>query len=730
MLNRNFAIALAVAMVLAVLYGCSSSGGIKNERDMFKEDAEMLQGSLDTANEKVMGLTGELDMAKARVTELDGMLATANSTNMDLQGELDMAKARVTELDGMLATANSTNMDLQGMLDMAKARVTELDGMLATANSTNMDLQGELDMAKARVTELDGMLATANSTNMDLQGMLDMAKARVTELDGMLATANSTNMDLQGMLDMAKARVTELDDTIASLRTELGTATGNAGVLTARNAGFATAQTARENAIAAGTAATDAVSKATTKSGELDTLDVAGDSAMARQNAQDVLDAKTEANAAVEKAKDALDSAKASAGDLGLDIEAEMSTDALTRALKEAIGVAETQYMAAMQSRDSDALKNAVEIITGAEPEAEDYPMEPLDHGKAVAMDIGGALMATSTTDGAGTRVMHGAVAATESTDPSETHVKGDNHVGSTWADIVGAGNIMKMRIAISTDDTDLVNAASITDEPRSSITLEGPLNAVQLEDGAEHEGDYKDIPGTVFCAGTCGVMMGTDGETLTGDWFFNPTSEIEWYVRNAADTGYMPETLYARFGHWLSTVTDGTQINTYAMTGGDTGSINVITVDTAEGATELTDNSATYTGDAVGMSLHKEFDGQGGIVPGSRQSAPFTARVELKAAFGPSPTLAGTVLGFQGGATDPDWEVELLSTGFTGAEVTAGTTVSSGQDGEWTATAFGPVTAPDGHLRRLQRPLHGRACGRGVRHPEVSSKRGVRNPV
>ena len=53
MLNRNFAIALAVAMVLAVLYGCSSSGGIKNDRDMYKEDAEMLQGSLDAANGEV-----------------------------------------------------------------------------------------------------------------------------------------------------------------------------------------------------------------------------------------------------------------------------------------------------------------------------------------------------------------------------------------------------------------------------------------------------------------------------------------------------------------------------------------------------------------------------------------------------------------------------------------------------------------------------------------------------
>ena len=63
MLNRNFAIALAVAMVLAVLYGCSSSGGIKSDRDMYKEQAEMLQGDLDTANADITRLMGELTTA-------------------------------------------------------------------------------------------------------------------------------------------------------------------------------------------------------------------------------------------------------------------------------------------------------------------------------------------------------------------------------------------------------------------------------------------------------------------------------------------------------------------------------------------------------------------------------------------------------------------------------------------------------------------------------------------
>ena len=108
-----------------------------------------------------------------------------------------------------------------------------------------------------------------------------------------------------------------------------------------------------------------------------------------------------------------------------------------------------------------------------------------------------------------------------------------------------------------------------------------------------------------------------------------------------------------------------------------------------------LMDTSATYTGQAAGMSLHKEFDGQGGIVPGSLQSAAFTAKVELTATFGTAPTLGGTVSNFQGGATDRDWSVVLLNRGFFGANFDdgTGTTTASGQDGVWTAQGYGPKT-------------------------------------
>ena len=215
MLNRNFAIALAVAMVLAVLYGCSSSGGIKNDRDMYKEDAEMLQGSLDAANGEVTRLTGELATATmmagdnaAEVTQLEGELATATMMAGDnaaevtrLEGELATATmmagdnaAEVTRLEGELATATMMAGD-------NAAEVTRLEGELATATMMAGDNAAE-------VTRLEGELATATMMAGD-------NAAEVTRLEGELTDATMARDDnaaevarLQGIVDELQANQT------------------------------------------------------------------------------------------------------------------------------------------------------------------------------------------------------------------------------------------------------------------------------------------------------------------------------------------------------------------------------------------------------------------------------------------------------------------------------------------------------------------------------------------
>ena len=682
--------------------------------DAAKADVTRLEGELAAAptDADVPAVQTMLDAAKADVTRLEGELATAQgmaTTNAGevtrLEGELATAQGmattnagEVTRLEGELATA-------QGMATTNAGEVTRLEGELATAQgmaTTNAGevtrLEGELATAQGmattnagEVTRLEGELATA-------QGMATTNAGEVTRLEGELATAQgmaTTNAGevtrLEGELATAQGMATTNANEVTRLEGELATANARADAAETMANAFATAYHARTNAGAAAETAAEAVTDATAASGEITTQasGVAGDSAVAEANAQAVLNNRDAANNAVTTARNAKQSAESALSG---------ATDAtLIVALEEAIKVADENLKAATMSAEGDTLKAAVELVTGTtDPEAEGYPKTPAQHGEGVAMAIGGALMPTSTSDGAGMRVPVLADAAPDAMGfPDAFNM--DNHVGSTWAKIVGAGNIMKMRIATATDDTDEVDAASIADQPLSYVTVGAGLAGMNLEDGAQHDGNYKGIPGTVFCSGDDCAVGAT---TLTGSWFFTPMYPMEWYVRTAADTGYEAETLYARFGHWLTANVEDpalTDINTYAMggagTGTNTGSL-VLTVKTEEGATSLTDTSATYNGPAAGMSLHKEFDGQGAIVPGSLQSAAFTADVKLTVTFGSAPTLGGTVSNFQGGATDPDWSVVLLNRGFVGSfdSDDAGTTTASGQDGEWTAQAFGPI--------------------------------------
>ena len=79
----------------------------------------------------------------------------------------------------------------------------------------------------------------------------------------------------------------------------------------------------------------------------------------------------------------------------------------------------------------------------------------------------------------------------------------------------------------------------------------ENPEDDAAIDDGAQFAGNYNAIPGTIFCAG---ADCSAKGGKLTGNWFFAPTSPMAWYVRNADNTAYMAETMYATFGHWLTT--------------------------------------------------------------------------------------------------------------------------------------------------------------------------------
>lgn len=519
---------------------------------------------------------------------------------------------------------------------------------------------------------------------------------------------------------------------------------------------FATAQTQRTAAAAAEMTAKDSVKNATKYSGMLDVLKVMGNSMKARDNAQAVLDAKTATAGAVTTAEKAVASLKQA------DTDADKhNNDALDGAIAAALKVAEDAVAAAKKESGSDALKTAVEAVTGTDTKK---MKTPADAQKAVATAIGGALMASTAGDaisGIPIRVTHrteaGAADGTNTvasvratTAPPNTDKTNDvpmvdlnDHQGRTWAQIVGSSKTMDKTVFINSEGnfadtggtrTKSVKAMSVSGMKVTSTATVGSNDTPLTANGTQvFTGDatnaYKGIPGMFFCQGNDCKVAAVSGagnaglRTLTGSWYFTPTSSTNWYVTDATDSKkYMKEDAYVQYGHWLAGTNASATIYTFAYTTEGTANntdYNITTVNSGTGAI-LSDSSATYTGHAAGMSLHKQINSDGGAVKGTEQSGPFTADVTLTANFGASPTLGGTISNFRAGsldmngnlenvnmdAVDTGWRVTLQNRSFTGGAFLAtdaassGLAVASGQNGVWTAQAYGTagMTTVDGN--------------------------------
>ena len=452
---------------------------------------------------------------------------------------------------------------------------------------------------------------------------------------------------------------------------------------------FATAQNAGDDATGAVTAATTAVEAATEASGAITAraAGVAGDSETVRENAQSVLDARDMANAAVTTAQNSLDAAEAALANVD---DSTAAGEALKRAIDAAVETAKAQLAMAKEQAEGAALKMAVDLVTGGVPEAEDYPKTPAQHASDAAMEIGMALMPASDADGGR---MHGAHGDTAPADTFGDAVSMSDHQGMTWAEIVGDANIREMRIAQTGGGTgtQAVMAASLAGMPAASASS-GSTPTGDIADGVEFgDADYRGIGGKAFCASD-DCTVDEDGN-LAGSWYFTPGVGDAWHLGTTTTDGvttYLVENTYATFGHWLDGGDDGdeTSVNTFALTEANTGGLEVGIVNTGDDATTLTESSATYSGDAAGMSVHKTYKTDGTI--NTIDSAAFTADVELKATFGESPTLGGTVDNFQGGAVDSSWEVELQVTAFPSAALANGRTVATGRDAVWVAQGYG----------------------------------------
>lgn len=714
-------------------------------------DLQAAQDAIDAAEMAVtagtMLTTDEVAMLNGDIATAKMDLATATTTAMNFRthagqlmaatGAVGMATDAVDALTAMstddevaaakTAIATAEAMVAAGLM-LTSAEIADLNGKIAIAK---VDL-GTIELAITGYRTHRDQLAEANSAvtaaEMAIAALdINSTDAEVTDAENKVAAAKMAVMD---GTTLTADEVLELNGKIAAAEVDLGSVKEQVAI---RKAGETSQQIvnlhqdasdATKAATDAGADAAQAVKDAAKYSDMLDVASVKGDSYDAQMNAQKVLDADDAVDQAVmnaEKAKTDAETAKT---------EAEAIADGTTgktevvAALDAAIAAAEVQIAATKAidtaknaddtvNQDGVNLKADVEMVTGTD---KDDLKTATDVGEGVAMAVGGALLPTvpdtavADHDGTARRVTHyDAVSELPADAPAlmERTFYDNDSSGMTWSMIVGEANVARERIG--TDDAVRL-VAPISGEAMDFDTDGSALSATGGTDGAysdayatpdgETDINYKGIPGRVFClGGTDGCSVNADGD-LVGGWYFSPTSTTNVYIADADGTGYVQDTGFVSWGHWLTTANpDGTgdvTIHTYATSAANTASLALGVATASE--TEF--ETATYSGDAAGMSIHKTFDDDGKQV--TIYSGAFTADVSLTARFGASPTLKGTVSNFQSASsmnTDPDWSVALreraLAATATFTDVdgsTLGVAKGSGQAGDWSTQGFGPA--------------------------------------
>ena len=120
MLNGKMAMAMAAAMVLVALYGCSSNGAKNEAQDL----AEMLQGQLDAANMSNTGLMnriyGEGGTAEAPTADsLMGRLTASGTSNTGLMNQLygEGGTAENPTADSLMGRLNAADTSNTGLMN-------------------------------------------------------------------------------------------------------------------------------------------------------------------------------------------------------------------------------------------------------------------------------------------------------------------------------------------------------------------------------------------------------------------------------------------------------------------------------------------------------------------------------------------------------------------------------------------------------------------------------------
>ena len=461
---------------------------------------------------------------------------------------------------------------------------------------------------------------------------------------------------------------------------------------------FSQANDAESDAEDALEMATEALAMAKKMAGMLDVISVAGNSMMAMDNAQAILDAETDVGKALadaEKAEMAAEAAQTAANALPADTP---ELESLKAEAKEAVDAAKgaiAAIEAIQKATGSGTLAAYVEMVSD---DTQDPAVTPESVAQVVAKEIAAFLDTDADNMPLGTG---GAGFPSPTTDAEKAahHIqKVEDRQEKTWKEIVGS--TMKMTIPTSTTSTAVfreVEAAKIDGAAAGNeIAAAGVKNTI-------YDYTWKGIAGYAICAADdckVGAAGTADEGKLVGSWYFTPTAgntKETWSMASGATT-YTAEIDYAIYGYWMEANAAGqtdagklAEVHTYATTRAGSGNGNV---DGADDSKKLTP-TASYNGPAIGLAVRKE-DPNGAVE--KVHSGEFTATAMLSARFGDSPSLSGTISGFESGnpdAVNRNWKVTLKEITSTPFESTSGeTSGGEGTDGGvWTSDAYGPGT-------------------------------------
>ena len=328
--GRILWIVAAVAMLAMVLQGCGGDDGVspsthmdvEEERDMYKAEAERLQGELDTAN-------ASLETANADLATANASLETAQD---NVTTYMDMVTALETTLgDEMEPAADS----VRGMLAAAEAARDTAQADLATAEdnvTTYMNMVSELQMTLG-----DEMEPAADSVRGMLAAAQEQVSTLTTEIEG---DGTDENPGLRQELADAMARIDALvggtaPDVLDPIKMAASDAADAANTAaTAARAAADAAMTATMNRATMQTGDANSAADAMDAGAHADTAEAeAGNAATASQMAQAAMDTATAtpqrmaAEAARDAAMDARDMAVSAQGEAEADAMMELKVD-------------------------------------------------------------------------------------------------------------------------------------------------------------------------------------------------------------------------------------------------------------------------------------------------------------------------------------------------------------------------------------------------------------------